>query len=61
MYQAYPKDKVTFWESDKMFNFSMKNFKIRLQQSSLPQNIFLDQIRKGKLPHSLELSMKGHG
>ena len=43
MYQAYPKDKVTFWDSDKMFNFSMEIFKIRLQLSSLPQNIFLDQ------------------
>ena len=43
MYQAYPKDKVTFWDSDKMFNFSMEIFKIRLQLSSLTQNIFLDQ------------------
>ena len=40
MYQAYQKGKVTFWDSDKMFNFSMKIFKIRLQLSSLPQNIF---------------------
>ena len=28
----------------------MKNFKIRLQQSSLPQNIFLDQDQKRKTP-----------